>query len=162
MTTTTTTAEPTATGPDAPSAPRPSRAPLDPRLVREVRAARRHVARTVALGLVQSACIIVTAVVIARLGSQLLVERAIPQGTPSLLLVLVMALALRAGAVLLEEATAHRAATEAISELRGRIVGHAARLGPRAGAGRGARPPPPSRPPASRTCAPTWWGMCRS
>ena len=136
--TTTTTAEPTATGPDAPSAPRPSRAPLDPRLVREVRAARRHVARTVALGLVQSACIIVTAVVIARLGSQLLVERAIPQGTPSLLLVLVMALALRAGAVLLEEATAHRAATEAISELRGRIVGHAARLGPRAGAGRGA------------------------
>ena len=123
---------------DAPAAPRRSRAPLDPRLVREVRAARRHVALTVALGLVQSASIIVTALVIARLGAQLLVEREVPEGTPGLLLVLVAALAVRAGAVLVEEATAHRAATEAISELRGRIVAHAARLGPRAGAGRGA------------------------
>ena len=135
---TTATAEPTAAGDAAPAAPRRSRAPLDPRLVREVRAARRHVALTVALGLVQSACIIVTALVIARLGAQLLVERQVPHGTPTLLLVLVAALALRAGAVLVEEATAHRAATEAISELRGRIVSHAARLGPRAGAGRGA------------------------
>lgn len=123
---------------DAPAAPRRSRAPLDPRLVREVHAARRHVALTVALGLVQSASIIVTALVIARLGAQLLVEREVPEGTPGLLLVLVAALAVRAGAVLVEEATAHRAATEAISELRGRIVVHAARLGPRAGAGRGA------------------------
>ncbi|MDN5900509.1 MAG: thiol reductant ABC exporter subunit CydD [Brachybacterium sp.] len=114
------------------------RPPLDPRLVREVSAARRHVARTVALGLVQAGCVIVTALVIARLGSRLLVERAVPQEAPGLLLVLVAALAVRAGAVLLEEATAHRAATSAISELRGRIVGHAARLGPRAGAGRGA------------------------
>jgi ATP-binding cassette subfamily C protein CydD len=114
------------------------RAPLDPRLVREVRAARRHVARTVLLGLVQSACVIVTALVIARLGSQLLVTGQVPQDAPGLLLLLVGALALRSGAVLVEEATAHRAATAAISELRGRIVGHAASLGPRAGAGRGA------------------------
>lgn len=114
------------------------RPPLDPRLVREVASARRHVARTVALGLVQAACVIVTALVIARLGADLLVERAVPQDAPGLLLVLVAALAVRAGAVLLEETTAHRAATAAIGELRARIVSHAARLGPRAGAGRGA------------------------
>lgn len=124
----------------APAAParRRRRPPLDPRLVREVRAARRQVALTVVLGLVQAACIIVTALVIARLGSRLLAERALPQEAPGLLLLLVLALAVRAGAVLVEEATAHRAATSAISELRGRVIGHAARLGPRAGAGRGA------------------------
>lgn len=125
-------------GPAADPAPRRSRAPLDPRLVREVRAARRHLARSVVLGLVQSGCIIVTALVIARLGAQLLTERDVPEDAPVLLLVLVVALAVRAGAVLVEEATAHRAATAAISELRGRIVRHAASLGPRAGAGRGA------------------------
>ena len=118
--------------------PRARRAPLDPRLVREVRAARRHVVRTVALGLVQAACVIVTALVIARLGSDLLEQRDVPQGAPVLLLVLVGALAVRAGAVLVQEATAHRAATAAISDLRRRVVGHAAQLGPRAGAGRGA------------------------
>ncbi|GAA4526410.1 thiol reductant ABC exporter subunit CydD [Brachybacterium paraconglomeratum] len=135
---TTATAEPTKADPAAEPAPRRSRAPLDPRLVREVRAARHHLVRSVVLGLVQSACIIVTALVIARLGAHLLVQREIPQEAPTLLLVLVTALAVRAGAVLVEEATAHRAATAAISELRGRIVGHAAALGPRAGAGRGA------------------------
>ncbi|HEX7351842.1 thiol reductant ABC exporter subunit CydD [Brachybacterium sp.] len=120
------------------TARRRRRAPLDPRLVREVAAARRHVVRTVALGLVQAACVIVTALVVARLGAELLVEGRVPQAAPGLLLLLVVALALRAGAVLVEEATAHRAATAAIGELRGRIVDHAARLGPRAGAGRGA------------------------
>src|SRR5699024_11095578 len=99
---------------------------------------RRHVARTAVLGLVQAGCVIVTAVVIARLGSALLVDGVMPLATPELLLALVAALAVRAGTVLLEQATAHRAATAAISDLRARIVGHAARLGPRAGAGRGA------------------------
>jgi ATP-binding cassette subfamily C protein CydD len=117
---------------------RTRRAPLDPRLLREVRAARTHVARTVVLGLVQAACVIVTALVIAHLGAQLLVQRDVPQDAPTMLAVLVGALAVRAGAVLLEEATAHRAATAAISELRAKVLAHAARLGPRAGAGRGA------------------------
>ena len=112
--------------------------PLDPRLIRQVRAARRHLARTTALGLVQAVSVIVTALVIARLGADLLVTGQVPQRTPQLLAVLVAALAVRAGAVLLEEATAHRAATAAIGELRTRLVAHAARLGPRAGAGRGA------------------------
>src|SRR5699024_11638098 len=56
--------------------PKRRRPPLDPRLVREVASARRHVARTVALGLVQAGCVIGTALVIARLGEALHVESA--------------------------------------------------------------------------------------
>jgi ATP-binding cassette subfamily C protein CydD len=132
-------------GQEAPSgaAPAPGgagrrRPPLDPRLLREVRAARGHVLRTAVLGLVQAAAVIVTALVLARIGADLLVERRLPSHSPALLGILVLALAVRALAVLLEQRTAHRAATEAIADLRGRLVSHAARLGPRAGAGRGA------------------------
>ncbi|GAA1284076.1 thiol reductant ABC exporter subunit CydD [Brachybacterium alimentarium] len=117
---------------------RARRAPLDPRLVREVRAARHHVMRTVALGLVQSLCVIVTALSVARLGAQLLTEQRLPQDAPLLLTALLAALAVRAGAVLLEQRTAHHAATAAIGDLRGRLVAHAAALGPRRSAGRGA------------------------
>ncbi|MGP5289455.1 thiol reductant ABC exporter subunit CydD [Brachybacterium tyrofermentans] len=128
----------TLTAPASPRAGRTRRAPVDPRLLREVRSARNHLLRTVALGLVQAACVIVTALVIARLGAQLLEHRQLPQDSPALLLALLMALAVRAAAVLVEQRTAHRAATEAIGDLRGRIVAHAATLGPRGGAGRGA------------------------
>lgn len=128
----------TLTAPASPRAARTRRAPVDPRLLREVRSARRHLVRTVALGLVQAACVIVTALVIARLGAQLLEHRQLPQDAPALLLALLAALAVRAAAVLVEQRTAHRAATEAIGDLRGRIVAHAATLGPRGGAGRGA------------------------
>ncbi|WP_010534843.1 thiol reductant ABC exporter subunit CydD [Brachybacterium squillarum] len=117
---------------------RASRAPLDPRLVREVRAARGHVLRTVALGVVQALCVIATALAVGALGSRLLVDGSRPTDSPGWLAVLALALAVRAAAVLLERATAHRAATAAIAELRVRVVAHAARLGPRAGAGRGA------------------------
>ena len=120
------------------AAPRARRAPLDPRLVREVRSARAHVARTTVLGLVQSACVITTALVIGWIGARLLVDHALPQHAPLMLGVLVLALLIRAFAVLAEQRTAHRAATEAIADLRGRVVAHAARLGPRGAAGRGA------------------------
>jgi ATP-binding cassette subfamily C protein CydD len=115
-----------------------SRGPLDPRLLREVRAARTHVVRTAILGLVQAGAIIVVALVLARMGQDLLARSVLPTATPGLLVVLVGALAVRGLAVLVEQRTAHRAATDAIGDLRTRLVDHAARLGPRAGAGRGA------------------------
>ncbi|UEJ83023.1 thiol reductant ABC exporter subunit CydD [Brachybacterium halotolerans subsp. kimchii] len=114
------------------------RPPLDPRLLREVAAARRHVVRTTALGLVQAGAVIATALLLARLGADLLVDRRSPLDSPALLAALVVALGVRALAVLVEQRTAHRAATAAIADLRSRLIGHAARLGPRAGAGRGA------------------------
>jgi ATP-binding cassette subfamily C protein CydD len=86
---------------------------------------------------VQALCVIATALTLARLGDRLLVDGLSPTASPGLLVVLVVALLIRAGAVLLEQRTAHRAATTAIAELRHRLVDHAARLGPRAGSGRG-------------------------
>lgn len=118
--------------------PRVRRAPLDPRLLREVRAARGHVIRTAVLGLVQAAAIIATALLLAAIGSNLLVSHIPPTGKPLLLAGLAAALAVRGLAVLFEERTAHRAATAAIADLRGRVLDHAARLGPRGAAGRGA------------------------
>src|SRR5699024_11601130 len=70
----------------APPAPRRRQPPLDPRLVREVRAARRHVARTAVLGLVQAGCVLVTAVVIARVGSAQLVDGVLTLEAAGLLL----------------------------------------------------------------------------
>lgn len=128
-------------GQEVPGASAPGRrrqGPLDPRLVREVGAARRHILRTTALGLVQAAAIIVTALVLARIGADLLTSGALPTAHPGALALLAGALAVRALAVLLEQRTAHRAATDAIADLRSRLVSHAARLGPRAAAGRGA------------------------
>ncbi|GAA1709751.1 thiol reductant ABC exporter subunit CydD [Brachybacterium phenoliresistens] len=114
------------------------RGPIDPRLASQVRAARSHLVLSTVLGLVQSACVIVTALALARLGSDLLEDRVPPAASPRLLVLLAAALAVRAGAVLVQQRTGHRAATRAIAELRARVVGHAARRGPRAGAGRGA------------------------
>lgn len=112
--------------------------PLDPRLVRHVRAARAHVALQGVLGLVQAACVIVTAVTLGLLGAHLLVDRQAPTEHPGLLAAVVVALAVRALTVLVQQRTAHRAATAAIADLRSRLVEHAALLGPRRAAGRGA------------------------
>ncbi|MCS6710836.1 thiol reductant ABC exporter subunit CydD [Brachybacterium sp. EF45031] len=112
-------------------------APIDPRLVRHVRAARGHLALTVGLGLLQAVCVILTAVLLARIGADLLVDGVLPSAQPAVLLALLGVLMVRAGAVFLQQRTGHRAATAAVAELRRDVVEHAALLGPRAGAGRG-------------------------
>lgn len=122
----------------APRTSRAARAPLDPRLLRHVRAARSHVVRTALLGVVQAAAIIVTALALGGIGGALLSDAVAPQALPGLLAAVVLALLVRAGAVIIEQRTAHRAATAAIAQLRTDVVAHTARLGPRAGAGRGA------------------------
>ena len=124
--------------PGAPSSPRASRAPLDPRLLRHVRAARRHVVLTSLLGVAQTVTIIVAALALARLGSSLLADGIAPTQLPGTLVVLAGALLVRALAIIVEQRTAHRAATGAIAQLRVDLMSHAARLGPRGSAGRGA------------------------
>jgi len=134
--------QPVATAGSSGEAPEPpartARPPLDPRLVRHVRAARAHVALQGVLGLVQSACVIVTAIALGRLGAALLIDRVSPLEHPGLLVAVLVALAVRALAVLAQQRTAHRAATAAIADLRGRVLLHGALLGPRRSAGRGA------------------------
>ncbi|MCW1805328.1 thiol reductant ABC exporter subunit CydD [Brachybacterium squillarum] len=124
-------------GSPAPPARR-RRAPLDPRLVREVRAARGHVLRTVLLGLVQAACAITVALGLARLGTALLQAGTLPTALPGTLAAVLLALGVRAIAAGVTERYGHRAATATIADLRLRLVSHTAELGPRAGAGRGA------------------------
>ena len=124
---------------DAPAPPaRRSRAPLDPRLVWEVRAARGHVLRTVLLGLVQAACAITVALGLARLGTALLQAGTLPTALPGTLAAVLLALGVRALAAGVTERYGHRSATATIADLRLRLVSHTAELGPRAGAGRGA------------------------
>lgn len=90
------------------------------------------------LGLVQTACIIVTALGLGRIGAALLEDQRLPTAAPLTLAAVIGALAVRALTVLVQERTAHRAATATIADLRGRLVGHAALIGPRRSSGRGA------------------------
>lgn len=105
--------------------------PLDPRLLRSVRSARLHVLRTVAMGLVEAVCIIVTAWAVARLGADLLTHRIAPHHNLLPLAVLGIALATRALAVWRAQSTGHRAATDTIAALRRRLVEAHAAAGPR-------------------------------
>lgn len=106
--------------------------------MREVRAARRHVVLQGVLGLLQAGCVVVTALALGHLGSALLVEGIRPDQAPGALTAVLAALSVRAIAVLLQQRTAHRAATAAVADLRTRLVRHAALLPPRGSAGRGA------------------------
>src|SRR5699024_1878477 len=132
------------------------RAPLDPRLVREVRAARAHVARTTALGLVQSSCVITTALVIGWLGARLLVDYQLPQPAPAALGLLVMALLIRPSAILPEQRAAHRPPRASRFSAGGCGPSRAGGApGPRRGVPRFGRP---WQPPPSTTSAPPWGG----
>ncbi|MDO5662582.1 MAG: thiol reductant ABC exporter subunit CydD, partial [Brachybacterium sp.] len=136
-----TTAPAHASSPAAPDVAPPrrrARPPIDPRLIRQVQAARGHLALAAALGLVQAACVIAVALLLGTLGARLLITGELPTDAPAMLIGLAAALTVRALAVFVEQRTAHRAATATIAELRSRLVAHAGLLGPRRAAGRGA------------------------
>lgn len=94
--------------------------------------------RTVVLGLVEAVCAITTAWCVASLGADLLANRTWPHENPLPLIVLAIALVIRASAVWYTQATGHRAATETIGELRWAVVETNARLGPRGRTGEAA------------------------
>ena len=94
--------------------------------------------RTVVLGLVEAVCAITTAWCVASLGADLLANRTWPHDNPFPLIVLAIALVIRASAVWYTQATGHRAATETIGELRRAVVETNARLGPRGRTGEAA------------------------
>ncbi len=94
--------------------------------------------RAVVLGLVEAVCAIVTAWCVAKLGTDLLVERTWPHENPFPLGILTVALLVRAAAVWHTQATGHRAATETIGELRRAVIEKNAALGPRGRSGEAA------------------------
>ncbi|MGY0060078.1 thiol reductant ABC exporter subunit CydD [Streptomyces sp. LZ34] len=104
--------------------------PVDPRLLRRARATRLFLAASVALGLVSAGLVVAQAMLIAEVVVAAFVHGAAPGelGRP---LALLAAVAVgRAAVAWLTELAAHRAGAAVKSELRLRLLAHAARLGP--------------------------------
>ena len=103
--------------------------PLDPRLLREVRPARRYVALTAGVGCVVGALVVVQAILLAD------VIAAVFHGADVAtkgrqLLALVAVVVARAALAWVQERYGDRAATDVITELRQRVLAHAVALGP--------------------------------
>lgn len=102
--------------------------PLDRRLLREVRAARRYVVLVAALGTTTAGLVVAQALVLARvLGPAVdgTADLAALLPTTGVLAAVVVA---RAAVVGLQERFGHRAATRTVAELRAKVVAHAAAL----------------------------------
>lgn len=103
--------------------------PLDPRLLRHARAARRHVVTTAALGLVTAGLVVAQGLLLATALAPLVDRSGQDVRTPLLALAaVVLARALVAAA---QERFAHRAAVAAVAELREQVLRRAVELGPR-------------------------------
>ena len=116
--------------------------PLDPRLLRHARSARRYVLLTTLLGAVTALLVVAQCFLIAQLVAPVVIEfspaptagAGLPLGqttAPVLLGVLVAVFAARVLLLVVQETFAHRAARDAIGELRGAVLDRAAALGPR-------------------------------
>lgn len=116
--------------------------PLDPRLLRQVRAARAYVVLTAALGVAAAGLVVVQALAIAHVLGPVVVavspggDGAVDQAaTARWLAVLAGAAAGRAVVAWAQERYGRRAATAVVADLRAQVVAHAVELGPRPPAG---------------------------
>lgn len=105
--------------------------PLDPRLTRYARAARRYIAATALTGVLIAGLVVAQAWLISRIVAPLMAGGGPAPATGALIRALAAVVVARAAVVHLQESRAHRAATRTIIELRRRVVAHAAALGPR-------------------------------
>ena len=105
--------------------------PLDPRLLRHARPARRYVLLTAATGVATTGLVVAQAILIAAILAPA-VSTARPLGEAwDLVGWLAAVVAARAGVVHLQERFAHRAATRTIIDLRRQVVTAAVARGPR-------------------------------
>lgn len=128
--------------------------PFDPRLIARIGPARRYVIVTAALGLATAVAIGLQALVVARLLAPVLAPAPLTEDGLGWLGALVPVsarelgtglwwlagiVAARTAVMWVQERLAHRAGVAVVADLRGRVVAHAARLGPRwAASGAGA------------------------
>lgn len=105
--------------------------PLDPRLLRRARSARRYVLLTAGLGALTAVTVIAQALLLAHTLAPVVTGGAGLVDVTAPLVALAAVLASRAVLVGLQERWAHRAATRAVAELREQVVRHAVALGPR-------------------------------
>ena len=112
--------------------------PLDPRLMRYARSARRYIITTAATGALTAMLVVAQAFLIARAIAPVITSGGALDGALALIGGIAVVVAARALVVRAQEALAHRAATRTIIELRRRVLVHAAALGPRWQASHGA------------------------
>ncbi|MBC7291096.1 MAG: thiol reductant ABC exporter subunit CydD [Actinotalea sp.] len=105
--------------------------PLDPRLLRRARSARRYVLLTAGLGAATAATVVAQALLLAHALAPVVSGTAVLPDVAPVLVALAAVLALRAVLVGVQERFAHRSATRAVAELREQVVRHAVALGPR-------------------------------
>ncbi|WP_299037942.1 thiol reductant ABC exporter subunit CydD [uncultured Pseudokineococcus sp.] len=105
--------------------------PLDPRLLRTSRAARRYVVLTALLGGATAVLVVVQSLLLARAVAGVTMRGDAWSDVATSAGWLAVVLALRVGVVWVQERFAHRAATQTIGQLRAAVVAHAARLGRR-------------------------------
>ena len=103
--------------------------PLDPRLLREVRPARRYVALTAGVGVVVGALVVVQAILLADVIAAVF-DGADVAAKGRQLLALVAVVVARAALAWVQERYGDRAATDVITELRQGVLAHAVALGP--------------------------------
>ena len=107
--------------------------PIDPRLLRQVRAARWYVALTVGLGVAAAGLIVAQALLIAALLAPVVGGDGVGPTAAWSFAALVLVVAGRAGVAWAQERYALRAAARTIAELRHAVVEAWALRGPRAG-----------------------------
>lgn len=105
--------------------------PLDPRLLKYARAARSYIIEIAILGIVTAGLVIAQAFLISSALSPVVSQSKTLADVRTPLLFLLGVVLVRAALVFIREARAHRAADQAIAELRSQVIEKAVRLGPR-------------------------------
>lgn len=110
--------------------------PLDPRLLRYARATRTHLAVSVVLGVLTAALVVTQAELLSRGIARLVSDGADRAALSSVMVGLAAVIAGRVVVAWLQDSAAQRSSALVKSQLRTRLIAHAATLGPDAGAGR--------------------------
>ncbi|MDO5722678.1 MAG: thiol reductant ABC exporter subunit CydD [Actinomycetaceae bacterium] len=105
--------------------------PLDPRLLAYARSARGYIAFISVTGVISALLVVAQAITIAMAISPVITRRAQLEEITPTLVVLALIIGLRLIIIYLNKAFAHRAAQNAIKELRGAVIDKAHALGPR-------------------------------
>jgi thiol reductant ABC exporter CydD subunit len=105
--------------------------PLDPRLLRYARTTRGYLLLSVLLGSATAGLVIAQATLLADMVSRAFLGGATLRALRTPMLVLLGVVAARALVAWLQEVAAHRSSAAVKSQLRGRLLDHATRLGPR-------------------------------
>ncbi len=105
--------------------------PLDPRLLRYARAARRYIVLTAATGVATTALVVGQAVLLAAILAPTITDGRPLADSAGLVVALAVVVVVRALVVWVQERYAHRAASRVIADLRGQVVDAAVARGPR-------------------------------